>query len=118
MEPAEVLDRAADLLWLYGRCTGRVEDEQGRLCVRGAIMRALDVDNYFLPPAWGVQQQLGRYLAAHRELLPLSWDGSILHEEMADDGMYPPWIFNDRTKDDELVVDTLRRCAKSLRETS
>lgn len=36
-EVAQLLEDAADALWMYGRCVGKGTDDDGRLCVLGAI---------------------------------------------------------------------------------
>lgn len=112
MEADEVLDRAADLLMIYGRCRGTGQRDDGSFCVNGAIQHVQG------EKASGIglshpRQLLDRYLAAHPEVI----DPYHRYAQAAwiERGRFPAWAWNDTTLDDDLVIDTLRRCAKELR---
>lgn len=107
-DPAEVLEAAADALEVYGRVNGVGEEADGRMCVLGAIAYALGE----VPMEWHRPNVLlcpaASLLAEHLTRLKptysrLPWDFRV-------------WTWNDShaTTDDE-VIDTLRRCAKDLR---
>lgn len=117
-EVADVLDKAADAMWIYGRCSdGQSLAPSGAMCVRGAILYSLGLD-----PAQGmglpqdaatVDKALGRYLAEHHDDLGA---GCVqAHPDWAYGPAYPAWVWNDRTDDDAHVIDTIRRCAKAYR---
>lgn len=121
-EIADLLDRAADLLFVYGRCTGSGAKPDGSMCVRGAIAYAAGGPPEIAFGTWGLPWRpaidaIDDYLARHPEVLPRNSDGSIhCGDIIEDEGRYPAWIFNDRTEDDGLVIDTVKRCAKELRD--
>lgn len=89
MTPADVLELAADALFVHGRAFGAFKRPDGSMCVLGAIAFVLGdgLDGVEIPAA-----ALGLFLGE------------------------PAWLWNDRTEDDALVIDTLKQCAKSLRE--
>lgn len=95
-EVADVLERAADLLWVKGRCRGRDTGPEGEYCVERAVEVAAGADNE--------NACADVYELAHSSILALRKHiGEVSHR------------WNDSTTDDELVIDTLRRCAKDLR---
>jgi hypothetical protein len=104
---ADVLEKAADLLFVNGRCKVDATNEKGELCVEGAIARALGatandwvrLDGH---PAFNALQS---YLV----------DGGMLPKMHYGDPTYNPWAWNDYTDDDVHIIDTLKSCAKSLR---
>lgn len=114
MNTADVLEQAADLLFVYGRCKGTAEDARGRLCVRGAMRKAMGLDPEdvmgWRAPA---NEALMTYLAAHPDVLPVRVVRR--NPDWVARGSFPDWVWSDKTDDDELVIDTLRRCAKDLR---
>lgn len=106
---ADVLERAADLLWVRGRAIGFGERADGTVCPLGAIAlaegRGTDDDEvYRLTPA---VRATATYLYRHPEIVP---DEGLAHSVL---GTVFRW--NDTTEDDELVIDTMRRCAKEVR---
>jgi hypothetical protein len=122
-QPADLLDRAADALFISGRCTGAGIDAEGRMCVRGAIAHArgdnpANATNIMgQGNAHGVAE-IEAYLYEHPDLIR-----SDVYAAYADDYIphrFPSWIWNDTThglEGDALVIDTLRQCAKDLRNS-
>lgn len=114
---ADLLEGAADTLFISGRCIGEGRDTDGRMCVRGAIAHQLGADPLAV---WGARDTLGDaflaidgYLAEHPELI----DDHVWEVHGGTD-RFPSWIWNDTTHGpdgDALVIDTLRRCAKQIR---
>lgn len=102
-DPAEVLEAAADAMEVYGRCVCMPFDENGSVCVIGAIARAVDTEDI-------------KSLDKHPALLAIS-------EFLVDTQYETPWLrvatWNDRLAvgpaNDALVTDSLRRCAKGIR---
>lgn len=112
-EIADALDCAADLLWLRGRVKGTPVDADG-YCVRGAICEAVGVTPHTFPWDAEARAVFAAYLASHPETLtPVE---RLFHTAWIERGSFPSWCWNDACNDDELVTDTLRRCAKKLRE--
>lgn len=116
---ADVLERAADLLWVRGRTKGKGVRDDGTMCVVGAIQAARGTGEQHVfslsSEARAVVRPLEAYLAAHPEVIRSDY---VSHEGFAEKiagGRFPAWVWNDTTKDDDLVIDTLRRCAKELR---
>lgn len=119
-EVADVLDRAADALMIYGRCRTRLSDEEGRMCALGAIAfsEGVEIGDLHVDDAEAIavcynaaaSRQLGRYLVAHglRPAPEVSSDPDLYVNRV--------WSWNDSTDDDGEVIDQLRRCAKELRE--
>lgn len=102
-EVADVLDRTADALWMYGRCKGSGI----------ALAQTEGCD----PEQWvgrrsDAYEALRSYVAshpdAHADANEYEWVGIALKGS--------PFVWNDRTKDDALIIDSLRRCAKEQRE--
>lgn len=90
------LDAAADLLETRGRCRGRPEDGEGRLCALAAISEVTgEGEPYEL-----VSTVLGLYLHSDPEAWPPNF--SVIG-------------FNDETEDDEEVIRAFRDCAQALR---
>lgn len=101
-EVAQVLEDAADLLLVHGRCAFHREDYDGRLCLAGAVAAAAFGDphsNYvFAAPAWQALAASGPFVG---------W-------------RFEPWLnpvmWNDRTETtDEDVRDLLLHTAKTCR---
>ena len=118
-EIADVLERAADLLWVRGRTRGVGQNSDGELCVVGAFLAARGCHpeaTFARREIADVQTTFESYLAAHPELIV---DRYRPHPDwapgIADEGRFPAWVWNDTTDDDDLVIDTLRRCAKEVR---
>lgn len=116
---ADVLERAADLLWVRGRTRGVAEDTDGRLCLVGALLAARgDTPGWCGTARLPERAALDRYLARHPELLGERHTGPdadpYWHQRLAG-GEFPAWVWNDCTHDDDLVIDTLRACAKEVR---
>ena len=104
MTTADIIDKAADLLFIRGRCVGAAVDEHKRLCTIGALTVAAMGDDIMTLDAYAMDEDvrvarraLGRYLG-HRG--PMAWNDSLLPTP----------------ENDAYVIDTLRRCAKELRE--
>lgn len=105
MSPAQVLEDAADLLLIHGRCTGQGKSDDGRLCVLGAMTLAAggDLENWadldLRPPA----------VAALRSLAPrLTTIAKTQIEKV--------YLWNDdRDTTDDDVRDTLLVTAKDIR---
>lgn len=118
MDAATVLEEAADLLLVKGRCVQKAVDGEGRYCVLGAITTALGLD---ADADWDDQRVLTHpaieALAEHlRKQHPQLGAGRRLSNGCAiyawNDG-YAPEIESLPTDDD--VIDTLRRVAKDIR---
>ena len=118
---AEVLERAADALFVYGRCAGQSSKHDGSMCVLGAIKYAQGLDTsqwvgstYHDPAARALGEYLGERFPDHANWRPagaLSLVG--IHGPFL-----APWIWNDchaGSEHDGEVIDTLRLCAKDLR---
>lgn len=106
-DAATVLEEAADLLLIHGRCTGTAQRKDESLCVLGALTSAMGnvpkdicIETYNAP----ARVALERHLAATGAQAPA-----------ADPDRGSAWIWNDTTEDDFEVIDTLRRVAKDLR---
>lgn len=108
MDPAEVLDRAADALMIYGRSTLTGQEPDGSMCVLGAIAHVRGEDPL---DWWRLRHHPTPEVTA---LIP--WVPACYSERWIDTPSQI-MLWNDRieTTDDE-VIDTLRRCAKQLRE--
>lgn len=112
---ADVLERAADLLWVRGRSKGPagVDDTT---CVLGAV----SVVNGESATAWNrtaespAASAFGSYLLRHPDLWRDGWAKDRAHSGWGVPGD-ACWLWNDATEDDDLVIDSLRRCAKELR---
>lgn len=104
MDPATVLEEAADLLLIHGRCKGQLRDDDGRFCVIGAITAATGID---------VKQdsylEAGEVMQGAAVAAVVPWIGS---------GSAQVWQWSDRTTDDFEVIDTLRLVAKDLRNAA
>jgi hypothetical protein len=116
-DAATVLEEAADLLLIHGRCTLDAKDRHGRHCVVGAVMAAR-----------GFDVRVGAVTNTSAELLAAGHEGvgykdpavRILarHVPPQEFGTTPGatvGCWNDNTEDDFEVIDTLRHVAKSLR---
>lgn len=118
-EHADILEKAADLLFVHGRCTGHGIKPDGRMCVRGAINVAVGGDASMVMGAFDgykTADLVDAYLAAHPDLIPAYKREA--HSDWIDEGRFPCWVWNDGltdAADDELVIDTLRMCAKDAR---
>lgn len=124
MDAAQILEDAADLLLIHGRCTGKGLDDAGRMCVRGAILaaageRPTQVFGVNSPGVGALEAYLARHPEIHADYYmteglgsgnPDHWAGNLAS------GRWPAWIWNDdpTTTDDE-VRDTLLLAAKDLR---
>lgn len=124
LEAAQILEDAADLLLVHGRCTGHGLDPDGRMCVRGAIRAALGEDpaeTFFAdsPADAALEQRLACLPLAEERLR--AWEavgpgGAETADACRASGRFPSWLWNDHqdTTDDE-VRDTLLLVAKDLR---
>lgn len=123
---AQVLEDAADLLLVHGRCTGRQQDEQGRMCTRGAIAAAAtgDAEQWLNADAQRAVLVLERHLFTHpissglMERYALNPEYPRFLDGVREDGRFPISIWNDaqRTPEgDDECIDTLRRVAKDIR---
>jgi hypothetical protein len=108
-DAATVLEEAADLLLIHGRCQVHGHSQDGEFCVLGAIAEVVQPGWWKAPEAmhyWSValrRKDVGWALQEH-----LHPDRAML--ELAD---IAGW--NDSTDDDFEVIDTLRHVAKGLR---
>ena len=125
-EAARVLEEAADLLLIHGRCTGQGQDGAGRLCVRGAIQKAQGER----PTGMGLwpspaNDALERHLAgtefAERHLERVrshDLEPDALAQVERWESVFPSFIWNDSLKGEDQdfeVIDTLKQVAKQLR---
>lgn len=103
-EAADLLDDAADLIEVNGWTRGRMEDDEGRYCARGALTTASRRRS-------GEWRGLATYQTAIdglRDIIleqgqTLAFDGSIV-------------LWNDAgARTEQEVLDTLRKAAKELR---
>lgn len=124
-EVADVLDRAADALMIYGHRRSELVGADDSMCALGGIGHALglnveandveeingEVMGCYVNPA---AEAFGRYLIAHGAT-PAPGDPFGMADAV--------WRWNDGwhngpsgAPDDGEVIDHLRRCAKELRE--
>lgn len=101
---AEVLERAADALWMYGRCKRFGTNDDGNLCVVGAIRFAQDQEprHWTASYAWAKTDPAVIALEAHLNQQAYIWNDCL--------DLTP--------ENDALVIDTLRHVAKNIRNTS
>jgi hypothetical protein len=132
MRPDEVLDHTADRLAFYGRSSPGSHDAAGHnsLEVTMAAVEAEGTDYQdYLRAAPAAVQALVHYLADHPEVtdpgsvsndtMPGSFQAEVVRAASTGTvlgAILTAW--NDRTPDDDLVIDTLRRCADGLRRAS
>jgi hypothetical protein len=119
--PAQVLEDAADLLLVHGRCAGKGLDADGAMCVRGAIAKAegrnpaisLEVMGRRTPALVELESRLPDLAAGHiaRKVAEFSgWESTL------DSGRWPSWVWNDdRDVTDDEVRDALLLAAKDIR---
>jgi hypothetical protein len=110
IDTAQVLEDAADLLLVHGRCKTNAKDKDGRFCVVGAVMaaRGHNVLTGCVVMTVLNEQALGY---ADPALVPVA-----LHVDGSSNGLAAA-LWNDRTEDDFEVIDTLRHVAKDLRNS-
>jgi hypothetical protein len=104
LDPATVLEEAADLLLIHGRNRGQTIAPDGSLCILGAIERALGQRP--MPMALMTYDHPAR-IALERHLAKC--------EDPDAEGRASCWGWNDRTDADDEVRDTLLLVAKDLR---
>lgn len=112
MDPATVLEEAADLLLIHGRCKLEGEDGTGKLCVLGAIgkVRGLRHWSTAIDPPFG--------MVVPPEILPLT---RYAAQRLWDSGRPAPptpaaiYSWNDGSDDDFEIIDGLRHVAKEIR---
>jgi hypothetical protein len=116
---ADTLDAAADLLWMYGRCHGAGTNAQGNLCIYGAV--AVAKGHELKPGYCDIGWQFGQYEDPNAFESRRTPESRALVQEI---GAFSPdevWMFNDITpltpEGDALVIDTVRRAAKTLRNS-
>lgn len=111
MNAADVLEAAADALFVYGRCRGRVE-EHGAFCVLGAIQHVRGRD----PQRWGDDLFKSDFHVPRDDPASLALSEYLVsHVDEVFEGV---WSWNDTRRGpegDAEVIDTLRLCAKDLR---
>lgn len=121
LKAATILEDAADLLLIHGRCTGSGRKPDGRLCVVGAIQVAQGDEPTGIARHPDAVNELERHLY---EFVPFAAEyiaacRTTTFVEMCDRNLrFPAWIWNDRQRgadDDFEIIDTLRLCAKNLR---
>lgn len=119
--PADVLEEAADLLLIHGRCTGAGQRDDGRMCVRGAIQMAKGEDPFdvmgkgYMPAHRELEQYLGAHPEIHAEKY-LQLNPAPVFVNMLAKGRWSAWLWNDDldTTDDD-VRDVLLLVAKDIR---
>jgi len=106
MRTDEVLDRTADLLERRGRCRNDFEDDRGRVCLRGALLRV----------AWrGEDEVVFDYLST-RYWARAAEPENLLYEAAATAvgrrvGVSTIAWWSDRVADDAVVLGALRGAA-------
>lgn len=113
---ADVLERAADLLWMRGRAREVGQDSSGRVCPLGALAACRGLEPYewaHLSDADPAGLALAQHLASSPDLLAGTWAEKFAGRHGVNINLV--WAWNDDVEDDELVVDTMRRCAKDER---
>ena len=108
-DPATVLEEAADLLLIRGRSIG-TEGEDGEVCVLGAIGVVREDDAFAWcsgdlnddPAVQAISQRIGQWSTDD------VWNGT-------DPDVVNVFTWNDSTRDDDEVRDTLLLAAKDLR---
>lgn len=102
---AEVLEGAADALFVHGRCQVVGQDQTGAMCALGAIAYATNRS----PRRWQDlvldNDPVAAALATHLYVAGIAKTDAV-------DAVYE---WNDSTADDGVVIDTLKQCAKHLR---
>jgi hypothetical protein len=108
-DAATVLEEAADLLLIHGRCTYNAKDQAGRYCVVGAVMaaRGLDVKVGPVTDTTTPLIQAGDFAVGYADPAVLAVGHHLRVPNVA--------VWNDETLDDFKVIDALRLVAKSLR---
>jgi hypothetical protein len=132
---ADNLDRAADLIWMYGRCTTEGVDADGRMCILAGVAAAKGREGY---DAWVEElaceddSDWSVVLPASPEALALEWfigtNPDLAHIADQSWGGSDRWgVFGNRAynfndmlaetpENDALVIDTMRRTAKAVRD--
>jgi hypothetical protein len=125
LDAATILEDAADLLLIHGRCRGVGIDGEGRMCVRGAIRKAQGLDPAeVMGTTSPAQKDLERHLADHPDIHAAAYIANPANVAFRDSWLetlivqrrWPSWMWNDdpATTDDE-VRDVLLLTAKDLR---
>jgi len=112
-DPATILEEAADLLLVHGRCKWRAMDDDGTFCVVGAVMAAQGVR---MRPGLVMAQPGATEIGAgyfDPALVPLAKAVGTVGPHVPPGAVVANW--NDNTADDFEVIDTLRHVAKDLR---
>lgn len=125
LSPADVLEEAADLLLINGRCVGSRETQENRgtrsYCVLDALAAVAGIEGDAEQGIWAwsraAESPAALALAAHLATMP-DLPGYIIDSDPAD----IVWRWNDHfdfaPDNDFEVIDTLRRVAKDLRNES
>lgn len=106
---AEVLERAADALFIYGWTPGLTQSLDGSMCVIGAIRHAE-----------GLSNDDGSSFVRWRSPARSAFEAWLGAQQTPPVARRSAWIWNDgigstETPDAALVIDTLKKCAKELR---
>lgn len=107
MDIPTILEEAADLLLIEGRCKGQRYDGKGRYCVVGAIEKV----QYGEVTAVGAD--LGERPSPYEDPAVRLLAEKLGERDVMRGGCVDFW--NDNTPDDFDVIDTLRLVAKDLR---
>lgn len=115
MDVADVLEGAADALWMYGRTTTVGCNTDGNLCVLGAMRYAR-----------GLQPEQGLGSPGHWTN-ETETDAALALADRIPSSVHPivgrrVYMWNDSLpvtpENDAHVIDTLRHCAKSIRNNA
>ena len=110
LETADLYDRAADILMVRGRTRGCLEDEEGRVCLVGAVCKA--TGRY--PDLWSYVAVLGAY--CEPALAPLLEAAGLEGNQTMGVGWPLTQWHDDHDRSTDEVHDLLRNTAKRLRE--
>lgn len=117
---ADVLEDAADILWLRGRCRFDRFGRDGRVCIVGAIQKAREPEKSDEVLA-DLMDGLGDkpYERMYQDPATLALNEFGVREGLLRNVRFTIDTWNDdldeTPENDELVIDTLRRCAKAIR---
>lgn len=107
LEVAQVLEEAADILLINGRCVYDARDDQNRFCVVGAIMAARGYDVVVGPVTQTYPRPFG---SGYTDPAVAAIERHL--------GVNNAGVWSDETEDDFKVIDTMRIVAKDLRNNA
>lgn len=115
LDSAQVLEDAADVLLIHGRCTATGHDSVGRFCTLGAVAEAIEPGWHQFSPCryWGLTDEgVGaEAVSAVARRVRQPWSPS-------EDAMAVYWWNDDHATSHDEVRDTLLLAAKDLRNES